>query len=57
MTLLSIQPDPILSSMLDEGEAAIIQLARQEQITHVLIDEHKGSKIARQVYGLTVFGT
>ena len=54
---LTTPPDPLLSGMLDEGEAAVIQLARQEHITHILIDERKGRRIARQVYGLTVLGT
>lgn len=57
ITSLTATPDPILSGMLDKGEAAVIQLARQEQIVHILIDERKGRKIARQVYGLTVLGT
>lgn len=43
--------------MLDQGEAAVIQLARQENITQILTDERKGRKVARQVYGLTALGT
>ena len=54
---LTTPPDPVLSAMLDRGEAAVIQLARQEHIDQILIDERKGRKIARDIYGLTVFGT
>ena len=57
ITALKTPPDPVLSSLLDQGEAAVIQLARQENISRILIDERKGRKIARNIYGLTVFGT
>jgi predicted nucleic acid-binding protein len=56
-TQLSIPIDPILSATLDKGEAAVIQLARQEKIERILIDERKARKIARNIYGLSVFGT
>jgi hypothetical protein len=40
-------PDPLLKSLLDEGEAAVIQLAQALNIDQVLIDERKGRKVAR----------
>ena len=43
--------------MLDGGEAAVIQLAREHRAEYVLIDERKGRKIARSTYGLHVFST
>ena len=52
-----IQIDPLLASLLDQGEAAVIQLARAEKISHVLIDERQGRKVAREIYGLSVLGT
>jgi len=51
------QADPMLTAMLDEGEAAVIALAGAQGISHVLIDERKGRRIARKIYGLTVWGT
>jgi predicted nucleic acid-binding protein len=57
ITTLAMPPDPILGDMLDQGAAAVIQLARQEHIARILIDERKGRKIARQAYGLSVLGT
>ncbi len=53
----AIQIDPLLASLLDQGEAAVIQLARAENISQVLIDERKGRKVAREIYGLSVIGT
>lgn len=49
--------DPLLSAMLDEGEAAVIALARAEGISRVLLDERKGRRVARKIYGLSVWGT
>ncbi|MBI5187088.1 MAG: DUF3368 domain-containing protein [Nitrospinae bacterium] len=49
--------DPLLLSILDKGEAAVIQLARQISADTVLIDERKGRKVARNVYNLAVIGT
>ena len=51
------QADPLLTSMLDEGEAAVIRLARAQSIERVLIDERKGRKVARGIYGLQPWGT
>ena len=49
--------DPLLASVLDKGEASVIQLARESGIAHVLIDERKGRQIAREVYQLQVVGS
>lgn len=54
---LETAPDPLLSLLLDEGEAAVMQLARACGIEQVLIDERKGRKVARQIYGLRTLGT
>lgn len=49
--------DPLLASVLDNGEASVIQLARERDIVRVLIDERKGRQIAREVYQLEVVGS
>ncbi len=49
--------DPLLDSVLDTGEASVIQLAKENNIDLVLIDERKGRKIAREVYDLRVIGS
>lgn len=49
--------DPLLASLLDVGEAATIALAVQKSAALVLIDEVKGRRVARNVYGLAVIGT
>ncbi len=49
--------DPLLESILDAGEASVIQLAREARVKLVLIDERKARKVARSVYGLQVIGT
>ena len=49
--------DPLLDSILDAGEASVIQLARERNAKLVLIDEKKARKVARNVYGLRVIGT
>lgn len=49
--------DPLLASVLDSGEASVIQLARERGIACVLIDERKGRQIAREVYQLQVIGS
>ncbi len=49
--------DPLLMLQLDAGEAAVIQTAINQSIPTVLIDERKGRKIARRVYGLRTIGT
>ncbi|WP_200345289.1 DUF3368 domain-containing protein [Halochromatium glycolicum] len=48
--------DPLLTEMLDPGEAGVIHTALAERLLQVLIDERKGRKLAR-LYGLQVFGT
>ena len=48
--------DPLLSTVLDKGEAAIVTLARASSAAVVLIDESKARKIARTIYGLRVIG-
>jgi len=54
---LGKQPEPLLANFLDEGEAAVIHLARELGIGKILMDERKGRRIARDVYGLIVTGT
>ena len=49
--------DPLLSTVLDKGEAAVITLARSSSADIVLIDESKARKIARTIYGLRVIGS
>lgn len=49
--------DPLLSVVLDGGEAAVIHLARHIGADEVLMDERKGRKVAHTVYGLKVVGT
>jgi len=49
--------DPLLQTVLDPGEAGTIQLALRSKADLVLIDERKGRKIARNIYGLNVMGT
>ena len=43
--------------MLDTGEASVIQLAREIGVYKILMDERKGRRVARDVYGLQVIGT
>jgi predicted nucleic acid-binding protein len=50
-------PDPLLIAELDLGEAAVISLARAYSPCMVIIDEKRGRRIARHVYGLPVKGT
>ena len=50
-------PEPLLASLLDAGEASVIALACQSGGPLVLLDEAKGRRIARDVYGLRVVGT
>jgi hypothetical protein len=49
--------DSLLMAMLHAGEASTIALARQEGAALVVMDEWKGRRIARDVYGLQVIGT
>jgi len=50
-------PDSWLMSLLDPGEATTIALAKREGADHVLIDERKGRRVAREIYKLPVIGT
>ena len=54
---LSSSIDPLLMTVLDTGEASVVQLARETKADYVLIDERKGRKIARDIFGLKVIGT
>jgi predicted nucleic acid-binding protein len=54
---LTGERDALLESLLDAGEAAVIRLARDQDVTTVLIDESKARKVARDIYGLQVIGT
>jgi len=54
---LSNPIDPLLSTSLDAGEAAVIGLARELNANLVLVDERKARKIARTIYGLHVIGS
>jgi uncharacterized protein len=54
---LTERPDPLLETLLDQGEAETIALALQSFSPLVLMDERKGRKIARDIYGLAVIGT
>ncbi len=51
------QNDLLLSALLDDGEAAVISLARELGISLVLIDERKARKVARDIYALQAIGT
>jgi predicted nucleic acid-binding protein len=55
--VLTDPPDPLLETLLDQGEAETISLALQSSAALVLMDERKGRKIARGIYGLSVIGT
>jgi len=55
--ITQVPTDSLLLSVLDKGEAAVIQLARQISADTVFIDERKGRKVARDVYNLAVIGT
>ena len=53
---LSSPLDPVATASLDIGEAAVIQLAKEQGIGRVCIDERKGRRAALAV-GLKVTGT
>lgn len=55
--MAQVPMDSLLLSVLDKGEAAVIQLARQISADTVFIDERKGRKVARDVYNIAVIGT
>ncbi|OGJ89069.1 MAG: hypothetical protein A2268_11875 [Candidatus Raymondbacteria bacterium RifOxyA12_full_50_37] len=50
-------PDPLLVTVLDRGEGAVIQCALENNIGMVVIDERKARNVATSVYGLKVIGT
>lgn len=52
-----IKPDPLLVVDLDAGEAEVISLALKLSPCMAIIDERRGRRIARHVYGLSVKGT
>ncbi len=54
---LSRKADPLLASLLDSGEATTIALALEKSAALVLMDEVKGRRVARDIYGLAVIGT
>ena len=49
--------DPVLSTILDPGEASVLQLAKEHGISGVLLDERRGRRVAMDVCGLEVVGT
>lgn len=49
--------DPLLVAELDPGEASVITLARSLSPCLAVIDEKRGRKIAKDIYGLAVKGT
>jgi predicted nucleic acid-binding protein len=49
--------DPLLSAILDPGEASILQLAKERGILSVVLDERRGRRVAMDVFGLEVAGT
>jgi hypothetical protein len=49
--------DPLLATVLDKGEASVIQLAREANADYVLIDERKARKVSRDIFGFKVIGT
>jgi predicted nucleic acid-binding protein len=49
--------EPLIGTLLDKGEASVIQLAREKGVDFVLIDERKARKIARKIYGIHVIGS
>lgn len=51
------QPDALLTTELDVGEASVIQAAQDLNLKNVLIDERRARRIATDVYGLAVRGT
>ena len=51
------ESDPLLTAELDLGEAAVISLARIQLPCLTIIDEKRGRRIARHVYGLPIKGT
>jgi predicted nucleic acid-binding protein len=53
---LNSELSPLTTATLDKGEAAVIQLALEQNITKVCIDDLKGRRAAKAV-GLEVIGS
>ena len=49
--------DPMLATILDPGEASILQLAKEHGISGVIMDERRGRRVAMDVFGFEVVGT
>jgi predicted nucleic acid-binding protein len=49
--------DPMLATILDPGEASILQLAKEQGISGVLMDERRGRRVAMDIFGFEVVGT
>lgn len=49
--------DPMLSTILDPGEASVMQLAKELGISGIVLDEKRGRRVAIDVFGLEVVGT
>jgi len=50
-------PPALLADVLDAGESAVIQLALEQDVPLVLMDERKGRKVAAEVFHLEAVGT
>ena len=50
-------PEPMLLAELDLGEASVIELAAEQGIRKVLLDERRARRVAATVYGFAVKGT
>jgi len=49
--------DPMLAAILDPGEASVLQIAKEQGISGVLVDERRGRRVAMDVFGFDVAGT
>jgi predicted nucleic acid-binding protein len=49
--------DPMLAAILDPGEASVLQIAKEQGISGVLVDERRGRRVAMDVFGFEVAGT
>ncbi len=54
---MSKPPDQLLRAELGAGEAEVLSLAMELAADKVLIDERKGRRIAKNIYGLSIVGT
>ncbi len=57
ITSVPMEAQTILTASLDIGEASVIVLALDQSVSLILMDENRGRKIARELYGLNVIGT